>query len=186
MNRPEPPPGVRAMRVLVVFFSRSGHTRELAERLARRLRATLMPITERQSRAGPGGYLRSLVEALAGTDVAINPPREDLRYYDLVLIGGPVWASRPSSPVATFVRRYRRRLRRVAFFCTASGSGEERALAALERLLGHPAEATLAVSAGELDEHDPVVDARIQEFVAGLRLSVALPARAPAMAARMA
>jgi menaquinone-dependent protoporphyrinogen IX oxidase len=174
------------MKALVVYFSRTGHTRQLAQRLARRLRATLMPITERQSRAGPAGYVRSLVEVLSAADVAINPPPEELRGFDLVLIGGPVWASRPASPVASFVRRYRRRLRRVAFFCTAGGSGEERALAALERLLGHPAEATLAVSADELDEHDPVVDARIQEFVASLRLAAALPLRAAAVPARAA
>ena len=174
---------MRPLRVLVVYFSRSGHTKALAERLAGRLRATLMPITERQPRAGVSGYVRSLLEALSGAEVAILPPREDLRHFDLVLIGGPVWASRPASPVATFVRRYRRRLRRVAFFCTSGGSGEERALATLERLLGHPAEATLAVTADELDGRDPSAEARLHEFIGGLRLSVALPARTAAAAA---
>jgi menaquinone-dependent protoporphyrinogen IX oxidase len=174
------------MRVVVVYFSRSGHTKDLAERLARMLRGTLMPITEQQSRASPTGYVRSLIEVLASSDVAIHPPRLDLRSFDLVLIGGPVWASRPASPVATFVRRYRQRLRRVAFFCTAGGSGEERALAELERLLGRPAEATLAVLADELEDRDPAADLKIHEFIGGLRLSVNLPARTPAMAARAA
>lgn len=174
------------MRVLVVYYSRSGHTKELAQRLARMLRGTLMPITGPQSRTGPAGYVRSVIEVLAGSDVAISPPREDPRLFDLVLIGGPVWASRPASPVATFVRRYRQRLRRVAFFCTAGGSGEERALAELERLLGRPAEATLAVMADELEDRDPAVDLKLHEFIGGLRLSVNLPARTQAMPARAA
>jgi menaquinone-dependent protoporphyrinogen IX oxidase len=177
---------MRAMRVLVIYFSRSGHTRELAEHLARRLRGTPMPITEHQSRAGVSGYVRSLLEALSGADVAIDPPREDLRSFDLVLIGGPVWASRPASPVATFVRRHRQRLGRVAFFCTAGGSGEERALATLERLLGRPAEATLSVTVDELDGHHPAAEARVQEFIGGLRLAVALPVRTVAPVARAA
>src|SRR5262245_20444151 len=46
-------------KVLVTYYSRSGHTRRLAERIAQVLGADLEPIVDQRPRAGLLGYLRS-------------------------------------------------------------------------------------------------------------------------------
>ena len=46
-------------KVLIVYFSRSGATRTLAEAIARALHADLEELKERRSRAGIIGWLRS-------------------------------------------------------------------------------------------------------------------------------
>lgn len=138
------------MKVLVVYYSRTGHTRRLAERLARELRGSAMPITEPRSRLGFLGYQRSLFEAVAGRDATIDPPRRDPRDYDLVLIGTPVWGWSLSSPVRAFARQWGRKLKQVGFFCTMGSGGDRGAFDELRRLIGHAPLAELALTDREL------------------------------------
>lgn len=115
------------MRILVVYFSRTGITRSVAESLAVRLDADLSPIEESESRHGVRGWLRSALEARRGALPLLQPARHDPAKYDLVVVGTPVWFGHVSSPVRSYLHLNRERIRRVAFFCTMGGRGAERA-----------------------------------------------------------
>lgn len=136
---------------LVVYFSRSGRTRRLAESLARAFGADVDEIRERRDRAGILGYLRSGYEAVKGVEPRLLPPVCDPRDYRRVIIGGPVWGGHACSPVRAWLVRHRRALREVAFFCTYGGSGAEHALDEMARLAGRPPRTTLAVLARDVD-----------------------------------
>lgn len=136
---------------LVVFFSRSGRTRKLAEDLAGAFGADLDEIRESRSRAGVLGFLRSGYEAVKKVEPVVMPPVHDPRDYRRVFIGGPVWAGHPCSPVRAYLARHRRELPDVAFFCTYGGHGADTALAEMAALLGRKAAATLAVLDREID-----------------------------------
>jgi hypothetical protein len=51
--------GAQSMKTLVVYFSRSGHTRQVAREIASRCGADLEAIREERGRAGLLGYWRS-------------------------------------------------------------------------------------------------------------------------------
>lgn len=155
------------MKTLVVWFSRTGLTRGVAERITAALGAQACAITERRSRLGPLGYLRSAWEASRGRDAAIEALAADPRTADLVVIGTPVWAWHLSSPVRAFARRHRGDFRRVAFFCTMGASGSEAAFAELRELTGREPVATLALADREIDT--PAGRARLDAFVAALK-----------------
>ena len=53
------------MRTLIVFYSRSGHTRQLAQELVTRCGADLEEIREVRSREGFFGYCRSALRQAA-------------------------------------------------------------------------------------------------------------------------
>ncbi|MCW5632928.1 MAG: flavodoxin [Rubrivivax sp.] len=158
------------MKVLVVYYSRTGHTRRLAERLAQAFGDRPRAIRERGSRRGPFGYLRSLVEAVGGREAAIDVTHPSPAGYDLVLIGTPIWGWHLSSPVRAFARCHAKQIRRAAFFCTMGGAGDRQAFAELEQLLGRRAEATLALTeqdVADIDGEGP--SGRIAAFLAGLK-----------------
>jgi flavodoxin len=111
---------------LVVYFSRTGRTRTLAEEIAGRCGADLERIEDVRSRAGIFGYLRSAREALKRTLIDIRPVTKDPGNYELVVLGTPVWASHVCSPMRAYLTRYRGRFRQVAFFATQGGSGAEK------------------------------------------------------------
>jgi len=80
-----------ASKVLVVYYSRTGATRRLAEALANALQADIEPITDRENRSGIFGYLRSVAESLQKRGASITPMNTDPASYDLVVVGTPVW-----------------------------------------------------------------------------------------------
>ncbi len=153
-------------RVLVVCFSRTGHTRQVATALQSALGADLEPIHDHADRGGVPGYLRCGAEALLGASSRIDLPAHDPSAYDLVLVGGPVWAASASSPVRTYLWLERDRLPATALFVTYGGAGSDRALAQMAALLRRRPIATLAVREGEVDRgahHD-----RVASFVEAL------------------
>lgn len=133
-------------RILVVYYSLSGHTEFVAQQLAAQCQADLEPIKDRHSRRGALGYLRSVLEALFGGRPAIERARRRPGNYDLVILGTPVWAWNVASPLRTWLERHRNELKHVALFCTCGGSGHAKVLNDLERLCGHAAQARLVMT----------------------------------------
>jgi flavodoxin len=137
-------------RTLVAYYSMSGNTRALARELGASLGADMEEIVEPRARQGAGGYLRGVFESLTRRSPPIAEPVHDPTKYDVVLMGGPVWAGHIASPVRTFAGRYGAAAKHVGFFCTEGGRGSETAFAELEQLCRHPPDATLVVDAKHL------------------------------------
>lgn len=133
-------------RILVVYYSRTGHTDQLARQIATRMHADLERIEDRHGRNGPVGYLRSAMEAVLGLQAPVMRGSHRPGNYDLVILGTPVWFWGVASPVRTWVARHRASLSMVAVFCTYGGSGSTRALDDLEGLCGRTAMARLALT----------------------------------------
>ncbi|MEQ8966695.1 MAG: hypothetical protein RID91_12780 [Azospirillaceae bacterium] len=143
------------MSALVIVHSLTHTTKGLADRLADGLHAPVVDIVEHRTRprsAAGLGIVVGAFEALTGRKAPIEPLSADPETFDPVAIGGPVWAGRPSSPLATALSRYAGALRgrRVGLFCTSKGADPGVFFDRAERLLGRPAEARLHLHAGNL------------------------------------
>lgn len=137
-------------RTLVVYFSRTGYTRKVAEALAAAGDADVEAIREAHNRSGLLGYLRSAFEALRKRHVRILPPERDPSRYELVVLGTPVWAQNMCSPMRAYIAANKGKLRQVALFCTQGGSGAEKVLEDMAELCGRRPIASLALSDGEI------------------------------------
>lgn len=147
---------------LVVFFSRSGHTREVAQAIARRIDAPIEELLDPTPRGGVLGYARCSRDATLARAPAIAPLGHDLSRYELVIVGTPVWNASPSAPVRAFFARERARLPRVAFFLTHGGFAARRVFATMTALAGQRPIATLAVRRRHFERGE--VDARVRGF----------------------
>jgi flavodoxin len=143
-------------KVLIVFFSRTGTTRLLAEAIARATHGDLEELRERKSRRGVMGWLRSGYEGTYRRAAEILPLRHDVAAYDLVFIGSPTWNQALSSPVLGFLQRRRGQLANVVLFATCAGKGSERVLAQMTELLPEPPLATLGMLENDV-RHGPAV-----------------------------
>ncbi|MGE5180482.1 MAG: flavodoxin family protein [Acidobacteriota bacterium] len=151
-------------RILVVYYSRSGHTKQIAEQLARALAADVEAIADPTDRSGLRGYLRSGFEATTQRVVPIAACTHDPNDYELVVIGTPIWGMSVSAPVRSYLHRYQDRLRKVAFFCTCGGSGGERAFAQMSRACGLSPAATLIVREAELPHAEPKIAQLVRQL----------------------
>jgi flavodoxin len=153
--------------VLVVYFSRTGHTRVLAEGIARALGGDLEEIRDRTDRSGMAGYLRSGLETILGVSAEIDRPRHDPSRYDVVVVGGPVWNMSVSTPVRTYLWLERDHLPALACFASFGGMGAARAFGQMEAIARRRPVATFAFR--EIETAAGVPRERIKAFAAEIR-----------------
>jgi flavodoxin len=82
------------MKTLVVYFSRDGHTKKIAEQIAEKLNADIEAIKESTNRKGIIGWLKSGAESARGKVPEINTLSNDVESYDLVVVG-PLYGREP-------------------------------------------------------------------------------------------
>jgi flavodoxin len=147
------------MKKLVVFYSLSGNTEIVARAIAREMKADICKLEEVKKMPSLlkyviGGYA-------AGRDKCseIKPIPFDVHDYDLILLGSPIWASKPVPAVNAFIRDTDFRKKKVIPFFTMGGSGYEKAgkniISKIEKNSGKVLD-SFAVKTGR-KKHDEVV-----------------------------
>ncbi|MFM0511714.1 flavodoxin family protein [Paraburkholderia sp. RL17-373-BIF-A] len=158
-------------RILVVYYSRSGVTRTIALTLGQMLDADVEEILDRRDRAGPFGYLRSLVEAMNQRPADVVPARKDPSSYEFVIVGTPIWAGSLASPVRAYLIANKSGLRHVAFFCSLGGRGSESAFAQMRALVGSPPVAQCKITAREAKRGE--TSQLLEDFVSKVQRALA-------------
>ncbi|NLP64599.1 flavodoxin family protein [Paraburkholderia sacchari] len=160
-------------RILVVFYSRSETTAEFAGRLAAELEGDYERLQEVEfgRRAGPFGFLCSILDVVRKRPAHLRPMTHALANYDVVLIGTPVWAARASTPVATWLAQHAHEVRATAFFCTMGSRGSEDTFAQMQKLAHLAPLATCAISARDM-QRDVAVE-KVARFVLAIKDALA-------------
>jgi flavodoxin len=167
----------RASRVLVCYYSMTGHTRRLAAELHRALDCGIEELREPRPRTGLVGMLRALVDAMRRRTPPIVPIRHEPEDLDLLVLGGPIWAGRMASPVRTYAAGFARRAPRVALFCTEGARGADQAFAEIEALCGHERVASLVVDERHLAESEHCD--QLADFIRHVHQALDVPAPVP-------
>ena len=104
--------------ILVVYYSRTGKTKNVAEDLVKSLRCDVEQIIDTKKRGGPIGFLSAGKDAGQGNLTTIEEPKFDPSKYNLVIIGTPVWNDTVSTPVRTYLFMHKEKIANAAFFLT--------------------------------------------------------------------
>ena len=154
------------MKTLVVYYSRKGHTAELAGRIAKELGADTEEIVDRKKRGGPLGWMSAGRESMSDIPADIEEPKRDPAGYGLVVIGTPVWAGKISTPARAYCRKFAGRFPELGFFTTSAGENEG-TFEHMASLAGKAPKATLSVRNKE-QKAGAHAD-RVREFVGKLK-----------------
>lgn len=118
------------MKSLVVYYSLTGKTKLVAQAIAEALNARLLEITETKPRKrGPSLYAIGGFEAKMNKGSKISPIDADLKQYERVFIGSPIWNSRPVPAINAFIHKTDFEARSVVPFFTMAGDNSHTALA---------------------------------------------------------
>ena len=82
------------------------------------LGADVEELKDRKNRRGIVGWMTSGRDAWRKRAADLEPPIHDPSVYDLVVLGGPVWAFTICSPTRTYAFAQRDNFKQVAFMCT--------------------------------------------------------------------
>lgn len=117
------------MKNLVVYFSASGVTEKLAKRLAEAIGSDIFEIVPRQKYTDKDldWTDKNSRSSLEMADINSRPEiikiNFDIKNYDNIFIGFPIWWYREPSVVDTFLEQYDFKNKRIIPFATSGGSG---------------------------------------------------------------
>ena len=100
------------MNSIVVYYSRKGSNRYLAEKIARRLSSDIEEIRPR---------IDAFFLFLFNFNPGIRKLKHPISSYDRVILVGPIWMGRFIPPLRSFVNRYSRQINKL-LFATCCGS----------------------------------------------------------------
>ena len=159
------------MKTAIVYFSLNGNTEYVANAVAEKLGAELIRLVPKKAfpDAGFKKFIWGGKSAVMKEKPELEPYEFDAEKYDRVIFGTPVWASRFTPPLRTFVADNADALKgkRFAAFTCFSGGGADKALARLRELLGADLDAELIL----IDPKDKPSDetaAKIAKFCAAI------------------
>jgi flavodoxin len=153
------------MKTLVVFYSRSGSTKKIAQTLAKKLGADLDEIIDHTDRSGIKGWLLAGRDAMKQslTDISV---KKDPKKYDLIVVGSPVWAWTGAPAVRTYLTKYKSQIKKVAIFTTSGSDAPDKTVASLEGVLGQKSIAFTGFTGAELSQNH---DSKLNDFVKKLK-----------------
>jgi flavodoxin len=125
---------VFSIKILVVFYSRSGRTKKIAKNLSAQLKCDMEEIFDIKNRKGIAGFLSAGTDANLRKLTVLKEIKKNPSLYDLIIIGTPVWSSNISTPVRTYISLYKKDFKDVAFFCNRLGSDATKIFSDMENI----------------------------------------------------
>jgi len=109
------------MKSLVVYYTRDGNTRFVAETIAAEIGADLEEVVDLKKRSGILGYLSGGRDAMQGKETKISPTIKSPAGYELIVVGSPIWAGKPAPALTTYLRKNDLSGKKVAVFFSQGG-----------------------------------------------------------------
>jgi flavodoxin len=150
------------MSILIIFYSRTGTTKKVANLIAENLNCDSEEIFDTKNRKGFFGYIKSAIDAIRKKLTTLEEINKNPESYDLIGIGTPIWASNMSTPIRTYIVENKEKFKKVAFFCTEGGRGGEKCFERMAKLCDKDPVATLEIKTKEIKKETHLE--KIEEF----------------------
>lgn len=150
---------------LVLYYSQSGNTKVVAEAIAACTGADIEAFDVKEPYAGTyeETIQRCLEERASGKLHAVVPIKSDLRKYDEIFIGYPIWFGTCARPVLSLLKRLELKGKTVVPFCTFGSGGLESSVKTLKNVIkGAEIKDGFGIRAARIDK----ADREIKDFLA--------------------
>jgi len=123
-------------KVLIIYYSRSGNTREIAKQIHERVGGDIIEL--QTVKPYPDEYdavtKQAKQELDSGYKPALKTRLENIGSYDVIFVGSPIWWSTIAAPVKTFLSEYDLSGKTIVPFVTHGGSGLARSVTDISKL----------------------------------------------------
>jgi flavodoxin len=135
------------MKCLLVFYSRTGTTKKIAELISTEMNCEYEEILDTKKRKGHIiGFLKSGIAATREKLTIFKKIQKDPKLYDIVILGTPIWNKRMTPAIRTYITENKNRFNGVAFFCTMGGKGGLNTFESMTKLCEKTPVSTLAIT----------------------------------------
>lgn len=146
----------RSVRACVIFYSYSGITKRVAEGIRNASGCDLVEVRTRESYSSFTAYTKGVLRSRKGACDLIEPKEIDVSDYDLLIIGTPVWAWKPSPAINAAVGALRGCEGKMAVVFTTCNNQPGEALPLIRKLLeGRGVTVMAEISLNQEDTKNP-------------------------------
>lgn len=110
------------MKTIILYYTFGGSTKAEAEKIAKEKDATLCQVKEEKKRGMLSAFLSGCPMAAKRKASKISPIAYNLKEFDRIIIGGPIWAGHPAPAINAIFDALPTGKEVELFFC--SGGGE--------------------------------------------------------------
>ena len=104
----------------VIFYSRTGNTKTVAEVIAETFDFHLQEIKDLKDRSGFFGFIGGMIDVRKNPITTISPETVSLDEYDVLFIGSPIWGMKFAPAITTFLQETDFTGKKVILFTTTS------------------------------------------------------------------
>lgn len=140
-------------KILIVYYSKTGHTAQIARELANLCGADTEAIVSKNDGDKGFKFFRALLNTAFQRSSEIEPSKKSPQDYDLIVVGTPVWMFKLSPFTRAYLKHHSQQFKQVAFFCTQGGNGDKRVFKQMSEESKKQALATLVIDEKELEKH---------------------------------
>lgn len=153
------------MKTLIVYYSKTGTTKKLAELIAKEIKADMEQIVDKKKRSGIIGWIIAGRDGMKKIPTQIEKTKYDPSNYDLVLIGGPLWGFKSVAPASrTYLLQNKDKIKKAAFFMTRGGdTPSTAALSDLKEVYGKTVTGTLDIMQRTINSAETIE--KVKKFV---------------------
>ncbi|NHJ88022.1 MAG: flavodoxin [Asgard group archaeon] len=114
------------MKSLVIYYSKTGNTKLIAETIASEIKAELLELNPEKDKLASKGfmlYFKGGYQSMTKKKIKLATIETNFDDYDLIFLGTPVWAWRLNPVVRSFLKSYNFTGKKFGLFCCCAGSG---------------------------------------------------------------
>jgi flavodoxin len=104
----------------VIFYSRTGNTRILAEVIGETLGLPLQEIKDLKDRSGFFGFIGGMIDVRKNPITSISPETVNVDGYEVLFIGSPIWGMKLAPAITTFLEKTDFSRKKIILFTTTS------------------------------------------------------------------
>ena len=143
------------MRTLCLYYTRTNTTKEVMENIARTIGADVAEYTDGKDRSGFLGYVGACFATVNNTISKVSiKGKINLKAYDRIIIGMPVWVEGPCAIGRALIKKYRSSMpSEVYYVVTHMGDRHDyiEKIKAMDNLLGRPSSGQVSIRTKEND-----------------------------------
>lgn len=110
--------------------------RKVATTISQVLKCDTEELIDKRKRTGFFGYMRAGFDATFRRLTTIEEPKKNPNSYELIMIGTPIWSSKMTPAIRTYLTKNKDQLNKVAFFCSAGSGSNGNTFAEMQSICG--------------------------------------------------
>jgi len=160
--------GGKLDKTLIVYYSKTGNTKKVAEELSQELGAEIEEIIDKKNRKGLINWFRSGRDSMKKVGTEIGEMTKNPEDYDLVILGSPVWGRNMVPAVRTYLEKNKEKIKKYALFVTSGNTDVSKVVPSFREITRSGPFAQVGFNASEMKDQK-LHAGKISEFENSLK-----------------